>query len=207
MTAKQAGELRDGFKFRGGHLALDLAATVAQRLKPTPKDLLATPEALARWLVAAGLSTRRPDATDQDLAMARELRESLYRLALARHRGTPVQPGDVATVNRWAAEPPPVPQLGPAGVFWIRTGVRAMLATIARAGVELLGGEQGDRIHGWTAFTAAPAEGARSSSWTRRAPATAAGARWPRAATRPRSRNSGGGAEPRPEHCTGAALA
>ncbi|MDB5457721.1 MAG: hypothetical protein JWP92_3306, partial [Caulobacter sp.] len=41
MTAK--AEIRDGFKFRGGHLALDLPATVTGRLGAAPRDLLAAP--------------------------------------------------------------------------------------------------------------------------------------------------------------------
>ena len=42
-------ELRDGFKFRSGSLALDLPATLAARLRPEPKDRLATPRDLARF--------------------------------------------------------------------------------------------------------------------------------------------------------------
>src|SRR5262249_32677272 len=45
------GELRDGFKFRSGRLPLDLAATLAFRLRSEPKDLLATPNDLGRWFV------------------------------------------------------------------------------------------------------------------------------------------------------------
>jgi predicted RNA-binding Zn ribbon-like protein len=142
----EAGEIRDGFKLRGGHLALDLAATLTQRRREQPRDLLAAPDDLSRWLVAAGLSPRRVAVSEEELTGARELREALYRLAVGRVDAAEVRAVDVALVNRWAAEPPPVPQLGAGGVFWIRAGVRSMLASIARVGVELLGGELGDRI-------------------------------------------------------------
>ena len=48
---------RDGFRFRGGHPALDLTATLQGRLKDTQRELLAEPEDLVRWLVAAGLAS------------------------------------------------------------------------------------------------------------------------------------------------------
>ena len=56
-------EDRDGFRFRGGHVALDLAATLGARLKAQPRELLAAPADLDRWLVSAGLAEREPGAT------------------------------------------------------------------------------------------------------------------------------------------------
>src|SRR3569623_945720 len=53
---------RDGFRFRGGSIALDLAATLQARLTPSPRELLATPRDLDRWLVSAGLATSPPAA-------------------------------------------------------------------------------------------------------------------------------------------------
>jgi predicted RNA-binding Zn ribbon-like protein len=141
-----AGELRDGFKFRSGRLALDLPASLAARLREEPKDLLATPRDLGRWLVAAGLASRNPDPTAEELDQARELREVLYRLAVACARGQAFAAKDRALLNRWAAEPPPAPQLGPAGLTWTRSGVRALLAAVARDGVELFGGPLAQRI-------------------------------------------------------------
>jgi predicted RNA-binding Zn ribbon-like protein len=142
-----AGELRDGFKFRGGHLALDLAASLAGRLRAAPTDLLATPRDLGRWLVAAGLVAQVPSPTDDELTAARELREALYRLAAARARQRPLASDDRAIVNRWAAQPSPAPQLAPGGaITWTGATVPALLAAIARAGVELVGGERAARV-------------------------------------------------------------
>jgi predicted RNA-binding Zn ribbon-like protein len=49
-------------------------------------------------------------------------------------------------LNRWAAVPPPAPQLGAEGVTWSGAGASALLAAIARDGVELLGGPLASRI-------------------------------------------------------------
>jgi len=76
-------EIRDGFRFRAGHVALDLAGTLAARLKPSPRELLAHPSDLARWLVAAELTDAIPEVTQADVGFARTLRESIYSLALA----------------------------------------------------------------------------------------------------------------------------
>jgi predicted RNA-binding Zn ribbon-like protein len=140
------GELRDGFKFRSGRLALDLPASLSARLKAEPRELLETPHDLGRWLVAAGLAARAPEPTVEELTQARELREALYRLAVACVRQEGFAAGDRAILNRWAAEPPPAPQLGPEGLLWTRSGVRTLLAAVARDGVELLGGPQAERI-------------------------------------------------------------
>lgn len=140
------GEVRDGFKFRSGRLALDLPATLAGRLRAEPREMLATPRDLGRWLVAAGLAERDPAATEEELRGARELREALYRLALAAARGHGYADADRAVVNRWAAEAAPAPQLADRGITWTGTGVRAALAVLARDGVELLGGPLARRV-------------------------------------------------------------
>lgn len=141
------GELRDGFKFRGGHPALDLTASLAGRRRAEPTELLVEPEDLGRWLVAAGLLPRRPAPTREELASARELREALYRLFHNRAHQRPLAAADRAILNRWAAFPAPAPQLAADGALtWTGAGVTTSLATIARAGVELLGGPGADRI-------------------------------------------------------------
>ena len=141
-----AGEIRDGFKFRGGHVALDLAATLAARRREQPRELLQSPHDLARWLVAAGLTAGVPTATDADLARARTLREVLYRLAVARARHERLSPSDRRLLNRCAAGQAAAPQLGADGRTHVTGSVTSLLVSIARDGVELLGGEQAARI-------------------------------------------------------------
>jgi len=134
------GELRDGFKFRGGRLALDLPASLAGRRRDVPSELLAEPRDLGRWLVAAGLAARAPDIGPADVEHARELREAIYRLAASHVHRRPIAAADRAVVNRWAALPAPAPQLTADGrLAWIGDGVDAMLAAVARDAVELFG--------------------------------------------------------------------
>jgi predicted RNA-binding Zn ribbon-like protein len=142
----EGGEVRDGFKFRGGSLPLDLAATVAGRLRAEPKDLLQEPGDLARWLVAAGLAAKKLKVTTEELEEARALREALYRLALARAGGQRLPEGDRTLLNRFAEGATPAPRLDHDGVTWPRASVPQLLSVIARTGVELLGGALGDRI-------------------------------------------------------------
>ena len=141
-----ADEVRDGFKFRSGHLALDLPATVTGRAKATPVDLLAAPRDLDRWLVAAGLASRAPRATAADLRGAHALRESLYRLGRACIANDPFPATDLATVNRMARPAPRTPQLGRRGLRWVADGVPNLLAEVARAGAELFGGDAAGRV-------------------------------------------------------------
>jgi predicted RNA-binding Zn ribbon-like protein len=144
MTVK--AEVRDGFKFRGGRLALDLPATMVGRLGAAPRDLLATPADLDRWLVAAGLAETAPGATDGNLIQARTLREALYRLALSRAQGRALPDADRELINGFAALSAAPPWLGEDGRARLSGDVRGLLAGLAREGVELLGGELSDRI-------------------------------------------------------------
>jgi predicted RNA-binding Zn ribbon-like protein len=145
MTTAKA-EIRDGFKFRGGSPALDLAATMVGRLGATPRDLLATPADLDRWLVAAELASAAPGATEGNLVQARSLREALYRLALSRAEGTALPDADRDLLNAYAALPAAPLQLGADGRAHLAGDVRGLLAELAREGVSLLGGDFGDRI-------------------------------------------------------------
>jgi predicted RNA-binding Zn ribbon-like protein len=141
------GELRDGFKFRGGRLALDLTASLAGRRRDAPRELLVEPRDLGRWLVAAGLTARTPEISSAELEHARELREAIYRLATGAIHRRPLAAADRAVVNRWAARAAPAPQLtADGGMAWIGDGVDAMLATIARDAVDVLGGGKVDRL-------------------------------------------------------------
>ncbi|WP_421739067.1 CGNR zinc finger domain-containing protein [Caulobacter sp.] len=141
-----AEEVRDGFKFRGGSLALDLPATLSGRLNGNFREGLATPADLDRWLVAADLAHQAPGSTEADLADARLLREALYALALARAEGRPLDDADRGQLNAFAAEPSAPPWLDGEGRRRLFGEVRALLASVAREGVELLGGDHADRI-------------------------------------------------------------
>lgn len=140
------GELRDGFRFRGGHPALDFAATLARRLKTDPRELLAAPEDLARWLVAAEMTESSPKVSAAELDDAHALREAVYALAEAQIHGRVPAGQDVATLNRLAGAPAAVPWLDDEGSARWRGDAAALLALLAREAVLLLGGADRARI-------------------------------------------------------------
>lgn len=143
---------RDGFRFRGGHVALDLTATLAARAKAQPRELLEQPADLLRWLNSAGLPAR--DATDADLQEARRLRESIYALALARIGG-PDAAMPRETINRMAMGVPALPQLQPDGSVLVGGSAGAMLSTIAREAIALFGSARAIEIRQCEADTCA----------------------------------------------------
>ena len=138
---EQLPEDRDGFRFRGGHVVLDLAATLAARLKEQPRELLGKPADLNRWLVSSGIAGRAPRATEGDVALARELREAIYALV----SGRPASAAR-ATLNAVAALRPARPKLSASGQLVMEGSAREYLATIAGLGVELLGSAERTRI-------------------------------------------------------------
>src|SRR2546423_7781340 len=127
---------RDGFRFRGGSLALDFTATLAARKREQTRELLETPRDLARWFAAAGLAVHEVNVTEDDLAAARALREALYRLALARVGGAPLPASDRRLLNRHAALATPAPRPDAAGVHWARAATPAPPAPLAPPGRE-----------------------------------------------------------------------
>jgi predicted RNA-binding Zn ribbon-like protein len=139
-------EERDGFRFRGGHPAIDLPATLQARLKPTPRELLNAPHDLSRWLMAAGLAPTLPDAGEDDLLQAHTLREAIYVLANARLPDGPDPSAAREALNAIAAAPPAVPHLSPEGDVQLIGPASALLATLARDAIHLFGGTLADQI-------------------------------------------------------------
>ena len=83
-----------------------------------------------------------PAPTAAQLAAAIALREAMYRLLGASLDGTAPAPPDRERVNAAARRPPLAPQLSATGEL-TRTGtVEALLATLARDGLELLGSDE-----------------------------------------------------------------
>jgi predicted RNA-binding Zn ribbon-like protein len=139
-------EIRDGFKFRAGHVALDLPATMAARLKPSPRELLAHTNDLGRWLSAAGMTDEMPEVTQSDLSLARILRESIYSLALARIHRKALPDEARRRLNRIAAEVPAVPRLAKDSRIHYSGKSRSFLISIARDAIVLFGCETSGRI-------------------------------------------------------------
>jgi predicted RNA-binding Zn ribbon-like protein len=130
---------RHGFRFRGGCNAIDLPATLQARLSSSPRELLNTPDDLARWLVSAGMASSKPRTTAKDLATARVLRESIYVLA-GKPSGAKAQAAR-ETLNRIAADTAAAPQLQTNGTMRLEGNAGALLVTLAREAVQLFGSD------------------------------------------------------------------
>jgi predicted RNA-binding Zn ribbon-like protein len=139
MNVGDMPEDRDGFRFRGGCTAIDFPATLQARLSPSPRELLRSPEDLARWLVSAGMASKPPRTTASDLTAARALREAIYVLAGGR-RGAEAEAARKA-LNHAAAAAPAVPRLQPDGTMHLEGSASALLVTLAREAVQLFGSD------------------------------------------------------------------
>jgi predicted RNA-binding Zn ribbon-like protein len=143
-TAQPRGVL--DFRF-GGRVSLDLVWTLAQR-SWAPAELLATPQALGRWLVAAGLLDQPPGVPVELLGQARELREAIHRAVRAHITPAGLPAEDVAVINQQARRPPLMPQLAPDGRITLAAAepAAAALATIAWDAVDLLANADPHRL-------------------------------------------------------------
>jgi predicted RNA-binding Zn ribbon-like protein len=141
---------KQGFRFHGGRPSVNFTATVGERWRDGGFERVPGPEALGRWFTAAGLTPADPPCTTADLVAARELREAVYRLMLGRLSSSPAVEEDLATVNRWAAHPPPVTSLRvtPDGLRAqpVSPTVPSLLGLIAADAVAVLGGGDAARL-------------------------------------------------------------
>ena len=136
-------EIRDGFLFRGGHIALDLTATLTGRREGTAKEWLGNTKDLARWLKAAGMETS--DVSSENLKTARDLREIVHRMASARIGGGTYDDGDRDRLNSLAREGA-APELTSGGEARWRGGPRSLLSSIAAEAIWVLGNERAGRL-------------------------------------------------------------
>jgi predicted RNA-binding Zn ribbon-like protein len=132
------------FTFVSGNLALDFAGTLLHRAT-APEELLTSPPALGEWAAAAGLVDSPPGVSEAEFARALAVREAVYRLALASVTGGRRSQADIDVVNAAASGAPVTAVLTQAGVQRAGTA-EAVVATIARAAVTLLGGADAARI-------------------------------------------------------------
>ena len=139
-------DTRDGFRFRGGHPALDLTATLTGRLKETQRDLLARPEDVVCWLRAAGFECGVSASDDPLLDTARRLREAIYAMAMGRVTEQALPASARAALNEIARLPATAPEIDSDNRARLRGEADALLAFVAREAILLLGGEMADRV-------------------------------------------------------------
>ncbi|MEU5576676.1 ABATE domain-containing protein [Streptomyces huasconensis] len=128
------------FFFVSDHLALDFAATLTWRTTH-PIDLLAEPTDLAAWATQAGLTDHPGRVSRAALDRARQVREAIYRTAVAAERGADAAVADVRLIRECARGPQVVVALKSLGEVERRGGVDEVLATVATRAGELFGGD------------------------------------------------------------------
>lgn len=129
------------FLFVSGDPALDFAGTMQYR-HADPAELLRTPDDFREWIVRAGLLDTPPCVDVQLLMRAIELREAIYRLAIATRDETTLAESDRAIVNDMARAPPVTMALSASGGILRSGDAEAVMATLARKAVILLGGDR-----------------------------------------------------------------
>jgi predicted RNA-binding Zn ribbon-like protein len=137
------------FTFVTGNVALDFAGTVLHR-DTDAENLLSEPRLLGEWSVAAGITDSAPAVSEAELATALDVREAIYRLARATATGGRHRRTDLDVLNAAATTAPVTVVLtgdGQSGLAVSRNGnAGAVVATVARAAVDLLGGPDATRI-------------------------------------------------------------
>lgn len=133
-------EDRGGFRFRGGSIALDLAATLQARRSTAPRELLNTPVDLDRWLMSSGLASGRPGATQTDLNTARTLREAIFTLAGSLAESS-FDSEACMVLNHIAGRRAAPPVLSADGAVELRGDADGLLVALARDAIRLFGSE------------------------------------------------------------------
>jgi predicted RNA-binding Zn ribbon-like protein len=134
------------FRWGLGHVALEFAATLAQRFGQ-PTERLREPSDLESWLAEAGFA-RSTSCDERVLADARKLREAVYRVLDAARRDGRPDHSDIELINACARQPVRAPQIAP-DLARASTGpdaADAALAELARQSVELITGPDLQRV-------------------------------------------------------------
>lgn len=128
--------------FVSGRVSLDLAGTLKWRRSAHPEELLPDGVAVADWIVEAGLLTGRLEVDEHGVAAIRQLREIVY----AATRAEPDRMIARAELQQYADVPPVRSVLLDHGIE--RQGeLAAVLSTVARDAIELIGSTDIDRVH------------------------------------------------------------
>ncbi len=133
------------FMLVGGRLSLDFVGTLTER-RHEPGEQLSEPERLSDWARAAGIVDAPVEVTPAELGYAVAFRESLYRVLTASSGEHQLRAADIAALNRAARYAPVVLTLGWSGSLRRRGDVQAVIATVVRDALELLGGDQANRV-------------------------------------------------------------
>jgi predicted RNA-binding Zn ribbon-like protein len=127
------------FVFVCGRACLNFAGTMKHR-NTSREERLTSPEILSEWAVQAGLVDTGIEVTGEDLVIAIEMREAIYRTAIARLDEREPNPTDVVLLNLQASQPRLTPQLLPDGTTRRAGTAPQLLASLAADLLDLLAG-------------------------------------------------------------------
>ncbi|RMI28016.1 CGNR zinc finger domain-containing protein [Streptomyces triticirhizae] len=136
------------FRFDPGALCLELLPTGGPGAFAR-WEVLHAPEDLVGWAAECRLRpVPRLTVSWNELRAARQLRDALWEMSLARAAGEPLPAEPLAVVNAAAARPPLTPLIAPDGTRALAepaTG-RQLLATVAHDAIDLFTGPHAHRI-------------------------------------------------------------
>jgi predicted RNA-binding Zn ribbon-like protein len=133
------------FTYVGGRHCLNFVGTMKHR-DSSCEEMLTEPALLSDWAVQGGLLDAAVDVSLDDLAVAIELREAIYRTVIARLEGRRLQAADVALLNGQASQPQLRPRLRRSGDVR-RDGTPAQLvASLAADLLDLVAGTHIDCV-------------------------------------------------------------
>lgn len=134
------------FSFRSDRLSLDFAATLMFRGSSHPQELLDSPARLTAWALGSGALSSPVSCGTEVLRDAVRLREAIYRTALADIVGRHASRSDLSALNRHGQAEPVAVALKPDGTVTRSGTMDAVLASIGRDAIELLGGQDAPRL-------------------------------------------------------------
>lgn len=166
MTESAAAPVRlarGPLKRVGGAVVLDFVNTADWHLRPVPEEWLQSYTDLLAWAKGVGaLDTARarrlanlakadPEAAERVLTTARALRESLFRIFLARAHDTMAKGADLGLVNLWLSRAAPRRGLQRKGhrLAWTwpqPDKLESVLAPILWSAGDVLAGERRERV-------------------------------------------------------------
>ena len=129
------------FRFQDTRICFTLPATLGDRGQ-TPYERLNAPEDLTRWLIALGFSGFAVPLGEEDLAIAKRVREAIQRAGEALATGRPIDRKTLKEINATATVPTPVPQITKYadGIVWEAAELRSVLSMMARDFIDLATG-------------------------------------------------------------------
>lgn len=135
------------FWFDAGAVSLDFAHTGGEG-EYAKFEMLREPAELAEWLAEPPLrAVITEPLTARDLTEARALRLAIWDAAHAQAAGQPLPAAAIATLNRFAAAPPLIPELTAGGARWAApVTLSQTLSALARELIELLSGPLAGRF-------------------------------------------------------------